>query len=112
ARLRTMGLPRRDGRRLLVLESLPPALLAAAGGIAAGWAAVRLLAPGTDLTAVALAAHGGRLPAGIPGLRPDPWSLVVPALAVVALTVGVAAVQAWWTGRREAVRELRWGDDR
>ncbi|MEV3871542.1 FtsX-like permease family protein [Streptomyces sp. NPDC049906] len=112
ARLRTMGLPRRDGRRLLVLESLPPALLAAAGGIAAGWAAVRLLAPGTDLTAVALAAHGGRLPAGIPGLRPDPLSLVVPALAVVALTVGVAAGQAWWTGRREAVRELRLGDDR
>ncbi|MGX2997159.1 FtsX-like permease family protein [Streptomyces sp. JNUCC 64] len=114
ARLRTMGLTRRDGRRLLVLESLPQALLAAVGGIAAGWAAVRLLAPGTDLTAVALAATSGtgELPSGAGGLRPDPVSLLLPALAVVALTVGVAALQAWWTGRRDAVRELRVGDER
>ncbi|MFD5554246.1 FtsX-like permease family protein [Streptomyces sp. NPDC127068] len=114
ARLRTMGLTRRDGRRLLVLESLPQALLAAGGGMLAGWAAVRLLAPGTDLTAVALASvsGAGELPSGVAGLRPDPVSLLLPALAVVALTVGVAAVQAWWTGRRDAVRELRLGDER
>ncbi|MFF2021099.1 FtsX-like permease family protein [Streptomyces sp. NPDC058171] len=114
ARLRTMGLTRRDGRRLLVLESLPQALLAAGGGVLAGWAAVRLLGPGTDLTAVALASvsGSGELPSGVAGLRPDPVSLLLPALAVVALTVGVAAVQAWWTGRRDAVRELRLGDER
>ncbi|MEU0690458.1 ABC transporter permease [Streptomyces uncialis] len=110
ARLRTMGLTRRDGRRLLVLESLPQALLASVGGAVAGWAAVRLLAPGTDLTAVALAAAAGEPTAGIAGLRVDPVSLLVPSLAVVVLTVGVAALQAWWTGRRDSVQELRIGD--
>lgn len=50
ARLRTMGLTRAQGRRLLVLESLPQALPAALGGILTGWAAVRLLSPGIDLT--------------------------------------------------------------
>ncbi len=45
-------------------------------------------------------------------LRTDTVSLLVPALAVVALTVGIAAVQAWWTGRRGSVRELRVGDAR
>ncbi|MFJ4768334.1 FtsX-like permease family protein [Streptomyces uncialis] len=110
ARLRTMGLTRRDGRRLLVLESLPHALLASVGGAVAGWAAVRLLAPGTDLTAVALAAAADEPTAGIAGLRVDPVSLLVPSLAVVVLTVGVAALQAWWTGRRDSVQELRIGD--
>ncbi|MYY12963.1 ABC transporter permease [Streptomyces sp. SID4919] len=110
ARLRTMGLTRRDGRRLLVLESLPQALLASAGGAVAGWAAIRLLAPGTDLTAVALAGAAGETTAPIAGLRADPVSLLVPSLAVVVLTVGVAALQAWWTGRRDSVQELRIGD--
>ncbi|MFF2845696.1 FtsX-like permease family protein [Streptomyces sp. NPDC058001] len=114
ARLRTMGLTRRDGRRLLVLESLPQALPAAIGGALTGWAAIRLLAPGTDLTAVALATASATNspPAGISTLRPDLFSLLLPALAVVLLTVGVAVAQAWWTGRRGAVRELRVGDQR
>ncbi|MFF7143967.1 FtsX-like permease family protein [Streptomyces nodosus] len=110
ARLRTMGLTRPQGRRLLVLESLPQAVLAAAGGILAGWAATFVLSPGVDLTAVALppsVAPLGRAP-----LHTDAWSLAVPALAVVAVTVGIACVQAWWAGRRGAVRELRAGDAR
>ncbi|GAA2256880.1 membrane protein [Streptomyces ruber] len=111
ARLRTMGLTRAQGRRLLVLESLPQAVLAALGGILAGWAAVRLLAPGIDLTAVALGDTVSPPPAG-PHLGTDAWSLLLPALCVVALTTGVAAAQAWWTGRRGAVRELRVGDAR
>ncbi|MFD6327803.1 FtsX-like permease family protein, partial [Streptomyces sp. NPDC058442] len=110
ARLRTMGLTRAQGRRLLVLESLPQALLAAAGGTLTAWATIRLLAPGIDLTAVALPAT--RSPAGRATLLTDPVSLLVPALTVVVLTVGIAAVQAWWTGRRDAVRELRAGDAR
>ncbi|MFJ6566104.1 FtsX-like permease family protein [Streptomyces sp. NPDC091292] len=114
ARLRTMGLTRRDGRRLLVLESLPQALPAAIGGALTGWAAIRLLAPGTDLTAVALATASATNspPAGISTLRPDLFSLLLPAVGVVLLTVGVAVAQAWWTGRRGAVRELRVGDQR
>ncbi len=111
ARLRTMGLTRAQGRRLLILESLPQALPAAVGGVLTGWAAVRLLAPGIDLTAVALGDALSSAPADTL-LRPDLWSLLLPALAVIALTTGVAAAQAWWTGRRGAVRELRAGDPR
>ncbi|KFG75476.1 FtsX-like permease family protein [Streptomyces mutabilis] len=110
ARLRTMGLTPAQGRRLLVLESLPQAVPAVAGGILTGWAAIRLLSPGIDLTAIALAASSPS--AGRAQLRTDPWSLAVPALAVLVLTVGVAAGQAWWSGRRGAVPELRAGDAR
>ncbi|MFF9648443.1 FtsX-like permease family protein [Streptomyces sp. NPDC014622] len=108
ARLRTMGLTRSQGRRLLVLESLPQAVLAAVGGVLTGWAAIRLLSPGMDLTGVALPSSAA--PPEQTPLHADAWSLTVPALAVVVVTVGIAAVQAWWAGRRGAVRELRAGD--
>ncbi len=110
ARLRTMGLTPAQGRRLLVLESLPQAVPAVAGGILTGWAAIRLLSPGIDLTTIALAASSTST--GRAQLRTDPWSLAVPAVAVLVLTVGVAAAQAWWSGRRGAVAELRAGDGR
>ncbi|WP_327409800.1 ABC transporter permease [Streptomyces sp. NBC_01281] len=110
ARLRTMGLTRAQGRRLLVLESLPQALLAAVGGALTGWAAIRLLAPGLDLTAIAVA--GRPAPGGTARLRTDALSLLVPSLAVLVVATGVALAQAWWTGRRGSVRELRAGDGR
>ncbi|MFD6294726.1 FtsX-like permease family protein [Streptomyces sp. NPDC060235] len=110
ARLRTMGLTRAQGRRLLVLESLPQALLAAVGGALTGWAAIRLLAPGLDLTAIAVA--GRPAPGGTARLRTDALSLLVPSLAVLVVAIGVALAQAWWTGRRGSVRELRAGDGR
>ncbi|MET7517675.1 FtsX-like permease family protein [Streptomyces sp. NPDC005480] len=108
ARLRTMGLTRRQARRLLVLEALPQAVLAAAGGALTGWAAIRLLAPGLDLTGLALASAGGGGP--VAQLRTDALSLLLPALCVVLLATAVAAGQAWWTGRRGFVRELRAGE--
>ncbi|MEU5953892.1 FtsX-like permease family protein [Streptomyces sp. NPDC047525] len=107
ARLRTLGLSRGQGRRLLVLESLPQALLAACGGALAGWAAIALLAPGVDLAQVALAARGTLAGLGDVTLRADPWSLLLPAAGVVILTAGVAFVQAWWTARRTAANELK-----
>ncbi|WP_308404253.1 ABC transporter permease [Streptomyces sp. ATCC 21386] len=107
ARLRTMGMTRAQGRRLLILTALPQAFLAAAGGVLTGWVAIHLLAPGVDLTAIALASPSA--PEGAV-LRTDPLSLAVPALAVLLLAVGVPAGQAWWTSRRGAVRELRLGD--
>ncbi|MGW0879348.1 ABC transporter permease [Streptomyces sp. NPDC002671] len=110
ARLRTMGLTRAQGRRLLVLESLPQALLAALGGTLTGWAVIRLLSPGIDLTTIALPT--ARTPVTEAELRPDTWSLTAPAVTVVVVAVGIAGVQAWWTGRRGAVRELRAGDVR
>jgi putative ABC transport system permease protein len=110
ARLRTMGLTRAEGRRLLVLESLPQALLAALTGTLTGWATIRLLSPGIDLTAIALPTTQSAL-ADV-RLRPDTWSLTLPAIMVLLTTVGVAATQAWWTGRRGSVTELRAGDGR
>ncbi|MFD9795907.1 FtsX-like permease family protein [Streptomyces sp. NPDC059070] len=111
ARLRTMGLTRRQGRRLLVLESLPQAVLAAVGGALTGWAAIELLAPGVNLTGLALAASPAQAVAA-GGLRTDALSLLVPAGCVVVLTTAVAATQAWWTSRRGSVTELRAGDAR
>ncbi|NML49037.1 ABC transporter permease [Streptomyces sp. R302] len=112
ARLRTMGLTRAQGRRLLGLEALPPAVFAALGGALAGWATVPLLAPGVDLHRLALAMADGGAGLGDTPLRADPWSLVLPAVAVVLLTGAAAGVQAWWTGRRSSVKELRAGDAR
>ncbi|MET7732411.1 FtsX-like permease family protein [Streptomyces sp. NPDC005402] len=110
ARLRTMGLTRAAGRRLLILESLPQAILAALGGTLTGWATIRLLSPGIDLTAIAL-------PSAEPSsaeaqLRTDALSLVLPAAAVLLLAVGMGIGQAWWSARRGSVRELRAGDAR
>ncbi|WP_107474340.1 FtsX-like permease family protein [Streptomyces sp. NRRL S-340] len=110
ARLRTMGLTRAQGRRLLVLESLPQAVLAAAGGALTGWATIRLLSPGIDLTTIALPSSA--VSAGENVLRTDPLSLALPAAGVLVLAVAVAVGQAWWTGRRGSVRELRAGDAR
>ncbi|KOX23387.1 membrane protein [Streptomyces sp. NRRL F-6491] len=112
ARLRTMGLTRRQGRRLLGLEALPQAVLAALGGALAGWATVPLLAPGIDLFRLALATAPGLARLDGAPLRADPWSLLVPALAVVLLTGLAAAGQAWWAGRRSSIKELRAGDAR
>ncbi|MFF8836690.1 FtsX-like permease family protein [Streptomyces sp. NPDC015130] len=112
ARLRTMGLTRRQGRRLLGLEALPQAVLAALGGMLVGWATVPLLAPGIDLFRLALATAPGFAPLDSAPLRADPWSLVLPALGVVVLTGLAAAGQAWWAGRRSSIKELRAGDAR
>ncbi|MFF2012279.1 ABC transporter permease [Streptomyces sp. NPDC058195] len=112
ARLRTMGLTSRQGRRLLGLESLPQALPAAFGGVLAGWATIALLAPGVDLAGLALFSGPGATAPDTAQLRPDAWSLTLPALGVVVLTAGAAAVQAWWAGRRGPITELRSGDPR
>ncbi|GAA1354718.1 ABC transporter permease [Streptomyces beijiangensis] len=111
ARLRTMGLTRRQARGLLVLEALPQALPAAVGGALTGWAAIRLLSSGMNLDGLALAG-GSLVPDGGVQLQPDPWSLALPALCVVALATAVAALQAWWSGRRGSITELRAGDAR
>ncbi|MFJ2741982.1 FtsX-like permease family protein [Streptomyces sp. NPDC087440] len=112
ARLRTMGLTRGQGRKLLIFESLPQALLAACGGVLVGWAAITLLSQDIDLGALALAAQTQLVGTAPVLLRTDTWSLLVPAVAVVCIAIGVAAVQAWWTTRRTTTTELRAGDAR
>ncbi|QHY95556.1 FtsX-like permease family protein [Streptomyces sp. S4.7] len=111
ARLRTMGLTTRQGRQLLGLEVLPQALLAAVGGALVGWATVVLLAPGVDLVRLALNATSDVTLDGAP-LQADPWSLVLPAVGVLALAGAVSVVQAWWAGRQGSINELRAGDSR
>ncbi|MFE6039244.1 FtsX-like permease family protein [Streptomyces sp. NPDC056452] len=111
ARLRTMGLTTRQGRRLLAFEAMPQALLAAFGGLLVGWTTIELLAPGVDLAALALAG-GDSGSSNTASLRADLWSLAVPALGVVVLAAAVAGVQAWWASRRGSIKELRAGDTR
>ncbi|MFI2782924.1 FtsX-like permease family protein [Streptomyces sp. ALB3] len=111
ARLRTMGLTTRQGRRLLAFEAMPQALLAACGGLLVGWATIALLAPGVDLGTLALAGGDPSTP-GAASLRADVRSLVLPAAGVVLLAAAVAGVQAWWAGRRGSIKELRAGDTR
>ncbi|MET9955638.1 FtsX-like permease family protein [Streptomyces sp. NPDC006339] len=112
ARLRTMGLTRRQARRLLGLEALPQAFLAAVGGALVGWATIVLLSPGVDLARLALGAAPDEAMALGAALRADVWSLGLPALGVVLLAAGSALVQAWWASRRGSIRELRAGDAR
>ncbi|GGT59333.1 hypothetical protein GCM10014713_61020 [Streptomyces purpureus] len=65
-----------------------------------------------DLARLALAAAPGLAPLDGAPLRADPWSLVIPAAGVVALS-GVAAVaQAWWAARRGSTKELRAAETR
>lgn len=111
ARLRTMGLTTRQGRRLLAFEAMPQALLAASGGLLVGWATIALLAPGIDLGALALAG-GDPSAQHTASLRADLPSLALPAVGVVVLAAAVAGVQAWWASRRGSVKELRAGDTR
>ncbi|WP_432145332.1 FtsX-like permease family protein, partial [Streptomyces sp. bgisy084] len=112
ARLRTMGMAPAQGRWLLVLEALPPALLAAVGGALAGVATIRLLGPGTDLTALALPGISGGGAADTVRLHTDPASLLLPSAGVVALALAVALAQVWLSGRRLESTELRAGDTR
>ncbi|MFF0432082.1 FtsX-like permease family protein [Streptomyces sp. NPDC004327] len=112
ARLRTMGLTRGQGRRLLALEALPQALLAAVGGALVGWATILLLAPGIDLVRLALAGAPEEAVGLGAALKADGWSLGLPAAGVVLLAGGAALMQAWWAARRGSIKELRAGDAR
>jgi putative ABC transport system permease protein len=112
ARLRTMGLTPAQGRRLMVLEALPQALLAALGGVLAGAAAIRLLGPGTDLTPLALPGGQGSGTRNTVRLPFDAASLLLPSAGVLALALAVVLAQAWRSGRRRESTELRAGDPR
>ncbi|MFJ6940250.1 ABC transporter permease [Streptomyces sp. NPDC101132] len=99
-RLRTLGLGARQGRALVLLEALPQTLLAAGGGVLTAWATVRLVAPGIDLTRLALAAAPALTPPPALPLRADAWALGLPAAGVVVLAALVAAAQSWRPGLR------------
>jgi putative ABC transport system permease protein len=104
ARLRTMGLSRRDGLGLSVLEHGPIVLIAGLGGIALGLGTFVLVEPGLGLDG--LIGSAVEVPFGV-----DPRQM----LAILGLVLAVAVVGvllATWTGRRSApIRALREGAD-
>ncbi|MFJ2867520.1 hypothetical protein [Kitasatospora sp. NPDC087314] len=105
ARLRTMGLRPRQGLALIITETLPQALAAAVGGGLVAVAAVWLLGPAFNLSALVGADIGDALtPALLPVLLPTTGLALVVCLAVMLET----AV----TGRRQISAELRAGDQR
>ncbi|MEU8435166.1 hypothetical protein AB0F18_20015, partial [Streptomyces sp. NPDC029216] len=105
ARLRTMGLRRRQGVALILAEALPQTLAAALGGALIAAVAVAALGPAMDLSTLvgASAPTGVRLTAG---------AVLTPALGLAALVAVAVLVEAATSGRRQITTELRAGDQR
>ncbi|WP_406209922.1 hypothetical protein OH807_39690 [Kitasatospora sp. NBC_01560] len=103
ARLRTMGLRPRQGLVLILAETLPQTLTAAAGGALGGLLAVTLLGSAVDLSALV----GMPVP---PGLHPAAGPAVLPAVALAALATCAVLAETLSGGRRRLATELRVGD--
>ena len=104
ARLRTMGLSRRDGLGLSVLEHGPIVLIAGLGGIALGPGIFVLVEPGLGLDGLIGAAV--EVPFGVDARQMAAILGLVLAVAVVGVLL------ATWAGRRSApIRALREGAD-
>ncbi|MFI5671629.1 FtsX-like permease family protein [Streptomyces sp. NPDC051704] len=105
ARLRTMGLRPRDGIRLILTEALPQALAATLGGALVAAAAVALLGPAMDLSALV----GSTVPTGLSLTAPP---LLTQALGLAFLVTVAVLAEAAISGRRQITTELRAGDQR
>ncbi|MFG3054052.1 hypothetical protein ACGFZP_24280 [Kitasatospora sp. NPDC048239] len=105
ARLRTMGLRPRQGLALIVAETLPQTLVAAVGGGLTAIAAVALLGPAFDLSALVGAPVKG-------GLQPAVVPVLIQVLGLSALVCAGVLAEALISGRRQITTELRVGDQR
>ncbi|MFK0011632.1 FtsX-like permease family protein [Streptomyces sp. NPDC091027] len=105
ARLRTMGLRRRQGVWLILAETLPQTLAAAAGGALVAVAAIALLGPAMDLSTLV----GAKVPTGV---RLTAAPVLTQALGLAALVAVAVLVEAATSGRRQITTELRAGDQR
>ncbi|MEV6677272.1 hypothetical protein AB0N09_10450 [Streptomyces erythrochromogenes] len=105
ARLRTMGLRRRQGVALILAETLPQTLAAALGGALVAGAAVALLGPAMDLSTLV----GASVPTGV---RLTAGPVLSQALGLAALVAAAVLVEAATSGRRQITTELRAGDQR
>ncbi|MFF8258706.1 hypothetical protein [Streptomyces virginiae] len=105
ARLRTMGLRRRQGVALILAETLPQTLAAALGGALVAAAAVVLLGPAMDLSTLV----GASVPNGV---RLTAGPVLTQALGLAALVAAAVLVEAATSGRRQITTELRAGDQR
>lgn len=105
ARLRTLGLRRRQGVALILAETLPQTLASALGGALVAAAAVALLGPAMDLSTLV----GASVPTGVP-LTAGP--VLTQALGLAVLVAAAVLVEAATSGRRQITTELRAGDQR
>lgn len=105
ARLRTMGLRRRQGVALILTETLPQTLAATLGGALVAAAAVALLGPAIDLSTLV----GAHVPNGV---RLTAGPVLTQALGLAALVAAAVFVEAATSGRRQITNELRAGDQR
>ncbi|WP_185893922.1 FtsX-like permease family protein, partial [Streptomyces sp. WAC05950] len=105
ARLRTMGLRRRQGVALILAETLPQTVAATLGGALVAAAAVALLGPAMDLSTLV----GARVPTGV---RLTAGPVLTQALGLAALVAAAVLVEAATSGRRQITTELRAGDQR
>ncbi|WP_404962249.1 hypothetical protein [Streptomyces sp. 147326] len=105
ARLRTMGLRRRQGVALILAETLPQTLAATLGGALVAAAAVALLGPAMDLSTLV----GASVPTGV---RLTAGPVLTQALGLAALVAAAVLVEAATSGRRQITTELRAGDQR
>ncbi|WP_448698983.1 FtsX-like permease family protein, partial [Streptomyces avidinii] len=105
ARLRTMGLRRRQGVALILAETLPQTLAATLGGALVAAAAVALLGPAMDLSTLV----GAQVPNGV---RLTAGPVLTQALGLAALVAAAVFVEAATSGRRQITTELRAGDQR
>lgn len=103
ARLRTMGLRRRQGVALILAEALPQTLAAAVGGALAAAAAVALLGPAMDLSTLV----GASVPTGV---RLTAGPVLTQSLGLAALVAAAVLLEAATSGRRQITTELRAGD--
>ncbi|MFE3580716.1 hypothetical protein [Streptomyces vinaceus] len=103
ARLRTMGLRRRQGVQLILAETLPQTLAATAGGALVAAAAVALLGPAMDLSTLV----GASVPTGV---RLTAGPVLTQALGLAALVAAAVLVETATSGRRQITTELRAGD--
>jgi putative ABC transport system permease protein len=103
ARLATMGLRRWQAQLLLAVETLPPVVAAAVGGVVCAWLLVPLVGPSLSLTAFSGTGSAAVVTAAVFPLAASAAGLVLAALLV-------QAVQAVITYHRGSTRALRIAD--
>jgi putative ABC transport system permease protein len=103
ARLATMGLGHGQARWLVVLETLPLVLAAAAGGVASAYVLAPLIAPSISLSA--FTSSGTSAPGA--GIRTEPLPLAACAAGLILLSVLALAAQFLIARRRGVARPLR-----
>lgn len=105
ARLRTMGLTRRQGYALVLTEALPTVVLALLAGVGVGAAETPLLGRSVNLGAVVGAGGDARLGTSV-------TALLLPAAALLLLTVAAVVAEAAVLGRRQISAQIKAGDPR